>query len=237
MREERVGRRLGDLVGRLVGGCGLQEFLDHVCVSAVELLEVPAAAVMVTAPGAPLHVAAASDPVVTALEHLQSILEEGPGIDAHRTGRPVTEDDLARTGPSRWPRFAPACVRGGGVAAVLSVPMRVRAHGIGVLDVFPAAAATIDEAMTTTARSLADVATIGLLHADRAFDPALVGARLQDALRARVVLEQATGVLAELHGLSPAAASELLYRTAERDGRRPADVAREVVDRTLRTDA
>lgn len=111
------------------------------------------------------------------------------------------------------------------------------AHGIGVLDVFPAAAATIDEAMTTTARSLAEVATIGLLHADRASDPALVGARLQDALRARVVLEQATGVLAELQGVSTAAASDLLRRIAHRDGRRPADVAREVVDRTLRTDA
>lgn len=79
------------------------------------------------------------------------------------------------------------------------------------------------------------MASIGLLHSDRAFDTGLLGARLQDALRTRVVVEQAAGVVAERQGVSPAEASDLLHQTAQREGRRLRVVAQELVDDTARS--
>lgn len=148
----------------------------------------------------------------------------------------MVEDDLPGTGPSRWPRFAPAGVAAGGLTAVRTLPLRVRQHRVGVMDLYPAVAVPVDEGTAATARSLADMAALGLVQTNRAVDAALPGTRLQDALRTRVVVERATGILAELHGVSPSAASAILRRTADRDGSWVADVARGVIAGTSRVD-
>ncbi|GAA4894004.1 ANTAR domain-containing protein [Streptomonospora salina] len=57
----------------------------------------------------------------------------------------------------------------------------------------------------------------------------LTVAQLEHALNTRVVTEQAIGVLAERHGMTPRKAFELLRSTARSRGRKVADMAREVV--------
>jgi hypothetical protein len=53
----------------------------------------------------------ASDPVGTALDNLQFILGEGPGVDAYRHGVPVLIPDLnAPAVLDRWPGFTPDAV-------------------------------------------------------------------------------------------------------------------------------
>ncbi|GAB3207828.1 ANTAR domain-containing protein [Marinactinospora thermotolerans] len=54
-------------------------------------------------------------------------------------------------------------------------------------------------------------------------------AQLEHALGTRVVIEQAIGVLAERHRLSPRVAFERLRQAARSRGRKVADLAREVV--------
>jgi hypothetical protein len=50
--------------------------------------------------------------------------QEGPGLDAFRTGTRVDQEDL-RSGSGRWPSFSPAAVRAGFQSAV-ALPLRLR---------------------------------------------------------------------------------------------------------------
>lgn len=56
-------------------------------------------------------------------------------------------------------------------------------------------------------------------------------AQLQFALTARVLIEQAKGVLVEREGIDAQRALELLRRRARSSERKLAEVAREVIDR------
>ncbi len=56
-----------------------------------------------------------------------------------------------------------------------------------------------------------------------------LAAQLQSGLESRVLIEQAKGVLMERHGLDDQAAFTRLRRQARSNGRKLADVAREII--------
>ena len=76
-----------------------------------------------------------SNPVARQIEDLQYTIGEGPGIDAHATGRPVAEPDLGSPRRIRWPVFAgPAVAAGAG--ALFSFPLRMGAVRLGALTLY-----------------------------------------------------------------------------------------------------
>ncbi|SFN66003.1 ANTAR domain-containing protein [Pseudonocardia ammonioxydans] len=79
------------------------------------------------------------------------------------------------------------------------------------------------------AQALTDVATIGLLHHRDHADQARLIDQLQTAVTSRVVIEQATGMLAERFGLTTEQAFRLLRAHARNHNRRLTDLARAVV--------
>ena len=107
----------------LVRDYDVVEFLSRLCQRSVEVLEV-------TAAGAPtdgaerLQVAAASTETVAVPETLQIQRQEGPCVDAFRSGRRVAVPDLRRTARRR-PVFTPRAL-GAGMAGVCAFPMRLR---------------------------------------------------------------------------------------------------------------
>lgn len=76
---------------------------------------------------------------------------------------------------------------------------------------------------------MADVATIGILHQRIMTRSELVNQQLQNALKTRVIIEQAKGVLAERGALDMDSAFMLLRAHARRTHQRLADLARTVV--------
>jgi len=79
------------------------------------------------------------------------------------------------------------------------------------------------------ARTLADAATIGILHQRTVRRGEIVAGQLQQALTSRIVIEQAKGILAERWKIAPDETFCHLRRHARSTQRGLPDVARAVI--------
>jgi hypothetical protein len=228
MREERLARAFVEFSDTLVRDYDVVEFLSRLCRRSVDVLEVTAAGALLTDGTRRLRVVAASTETVTVLETLQIQRQEGPSVDAYRTGRRVAVPDLRRVG-RRWPVFTPRALRAG-MSGVCAFPMRLRADRIGALNLFQAMPGSFDETAVLAGQALADVATIAILQARTVEDATLLAGQLEHALASRVVVEQAKGILAERLGIDPEVAFTRLRRHGREHGLHLAELARRVVD-------
>ena len=154
---------------------------------------------------------AASDERAKMLEVFQIQAQEGPCQDCFRTGSAVMNADLREA--HVWPLFAPHAVAAG-FRSVHAFPLRLRKRVIGALNLFGNDVGGMRAGDMRVIQALADIATIGLLQERAIRRGEVLTGQLQSALNSRVVIEQAKGVLAELHGCSTDDASEMLRPTA-----------------------
>jgi GAF domain-containing protein len=218
--DQRLAQTFVELADTLVAGFDLMEFLHTLTERCVELLEVDAAGLLLADGRGALRLVAASTEQARVAELFQIQNDEGPCVDCFRSGQAViisdiSADDVAK----RWPRFAPATLKMG-FAGVHAIPMRLRDQVIGTLNLFRSAPEDLDQSVARAARALVDVATIGILQERAVRQQEVVAAQLQSALHSRVMIEQAKGVLAERHGVTPDQAFLTLRRYA-RDHNRP----------------
>ncbi|MCW6006962.1 GAF and ANTAR domain-containing protein [Micromonospora sp. CPCC 205371] len=230
---EMAGPHLADvfveLADTLVDDFDLIDFLHLLAERCVQLLGVSAAGLVVTDERGKLQVVAASSERTRLLELFQLQSDQGPCVECFRTGQPVSVADLAAT--DRWPGFAAAADEVG-FAAVHAVPMRLRAEVIGALNFFDGTPGPLDSAKLRIGQALADVATIGLLQQRTIHRRDALTEQLQTALRSRIVIEQAKGVLAERLNLNMTEAFALLRGTARDHNRCLSDLAEAIVDGT-----
>jgi len=231
-----VDRRLRDtfveLADTLVADYDVIEFLNSLTQRVVELLGVTASGVLLADHLGTLSVLAASTEQTRLLELFQLQNAQGPCLDAYLTGQSVTCVDLA-SADDRWPLFAPAA-RSAGFGAVYALPMRLREQVIGAVNLFSATAGSMDSDDIELGQSLADVATIGILHERVVRRHDEVAGQLQTALNSRVLIEQAKGVIAERLTVSVDDAFGTLRRYARNNNAKLTDVATAVVNDGLR---
>jgi GAF domain-containing protein len=228
LREEWLAQAFVEFSDTLVRDYDVVEFLSRLCQRSADILQVTAAGALLTDGAGRLQVVAASTEQVTVLETLQIQCQEGPCVDAYRSGRRVAVPDLRRAA-RRWPVFTPRAL-GAGVSGVCAFPMRLRNDRIGALNVFQATPGSFDQATVLAGQALADVATIAILQARAVEDAARLAGQLQHALESRVVVEQAKGILAERLGIDPEGAFTRLRRHGRQHGQMLAVLARQVVD-------
>ena len=201
--DERLAQTFVELADTLVGGFDLMEFLHMLTERCVELLDLEAAGLLLADAGGALQVVAASTEQARVVELFQIQSDEGPCLDAYRSGQPVIVSDLnASQATERWPMFTAAASEMG-FAAVHAIPMRLRDQVIGTLNLFGSAPRGLDPAVVRAAQALVDVATIGILQERATREHELVAGQLQVALNSRVIIEQAKGILAERMRVTP----------------------------------
>jgi AmiR/NasT family two-component response regulator len=88
------------------------------------------------------------------------------------------------------------------------------------------------EATLRLALPLADVATIGILHARAIRHREILTEQLQTALNSRVAIEQAKGVIAERRGLDMDQTFTLLRGAARNTNRKLSELAHAIVEGT-----
>jgi GAF domain-containing protein len=212
--EERLAQTFVELADTLVVGFDLMEFLHTLAERCVELLDVDAAGLLLADGRGALRLVAASTEQARVAELFQIQNDEGPCVDCFRSGQVVANSDISASDMAkRWPRFAPAAHQMG-FAGVHAIPMRLRDQTIGTLNLFRSAPNGLDEAAARAARALVDVATIGILQERAVRQQELVAEQLQAALHSRVMIEQAKGILAERHRVTPDQAFLMLRRYA-----------------------
>ena len=209
-RERAVTRSFVALATSLVIGADIVDLLTRLTGDCARLLDVTSAGLLLDDGRGTLHVMAASSEETHRLELFQTQRSEGPCLDCFHCGEPVSVPDLGRQ--QRWPRFA-AAAREQGFASVHALPMRLREHTIGALGLFSEHPGQLNEEDLSLAQALADVASVALIQHEAgltSITPPSITLRLQEALHARALVEQAKGVLAYRAGISTQAAFEVL---------------------------
>ena len=230
-REHRIAQVFIELADTLVAEFDLVEFLRSLAEVTVELLDVDAAGLMLADEDGVLRVMASSDDQAELLELFELQQDDGPCPGCFRTGQPVVNVDIRR-----WPEFAEAAAAGG-YASAHALPLRLRGHVIGALNLFRSSTEPLGEEDINLGQALADIATIGLLHEREVRSQQVLTEQLQHALDSRVLIEQAKGMLAERAGLTPAQAFTAMRSYARGTGQRLAVVADGVLDGSLDTSA
>ncbi len=230
-REQRVIDTFVELTDTLVADFDADELLQMLAARCVELLDVEAAGVMVGMDPGQLHAVAASGRDMRQLEIFEVASEEGPSYEAFASGQPVVVYKLADL-ESRWPAFVPRA-RDLGFRAAYGFPLRLRGRTIGALNLFLSTGRRLGGADERLAQGFADAAAIALIQERSTQDAATRAEQLSYALGARVVVEQAKGILAERRGLPPFAAFELLRAHARSHNHKMRDVAQAIIDGRL----
>ena len=224
---ERLAEVLVEMADTLVDDFDLIEFLHTVTVRTAELIDVAAVGLLLADHHGQLQVMSASNEQTKLLELFQVQNHEGPCLDAYRTRAPVINADLTQAGV-RWPLFAPRATQIG-FRSVHAIPLRLRSTVIGALNLFGADTGGLGPDDVRVVQALADVATIGLLQERAIHRGQVLAEQLQGALNTRVVIEQAKGALARIHGISVDEAFERMRSYTRSHNRKLSEVANAVV--------
>jgi len=220
---ERLAEVFVEVADTLVDDFDLIEFLRTVTARAAELVDVAAVGLLLADGHSQLQFMAASDEQSRLLELFQLQHREGPCLDAFLTGTPVVNADL-REAAAHWPLFAPHATRLG-FRSVHAIPLRLRNRVIGAMNLFGYGVGGLEPEDVTVVQALADVATIGLLQERAIHSAEILAEQLQGALNSRVVIEQAKGALARIHGIDVDQAFTLLRAYARNHNRKLVAVA------------
>src|SRR5487761_1477341 len=159
-READVVKSLVEMADTLVDDYDVVDLLTGLASRCVSLLGASAAGVMLASPAGSLGLVASSSEAMRVLELFELQAQEGPCLDAFRTGEPV-EHEYLEAGLGRWPLFSTAA-RQAGFRSALALPLRLREVTLGALNLLNVPPAPMAEADIIVARAFAGLAALSI---------------------------------------------------------------------------
>jgi GAF domain-containing protein/ANTAR domain-containing protein len=221
------------VLGDTADGAG--ELIARLCRFTVEEMELSGCALVLMSGTESAGMLAGSGRHAVTVTELQMELGEGPCLQACASGVPVFLPDLAVGGANRWPAFAAAALAAG-VRAEFSLPLTVVPGGIGTLDLCRDRAGMLSEEHLADALVTADIARDAVLYQQYAPGGQGVAELLNMGGADRIVIHQATGMIAAQLNDTTSNALARLRAAAFAGGRPVYDIAQDVVDRRVRFD-
>ena len=222
---------LVEMADTLVDDYDVVDLLTGLTDRCVSLLGVSAAGVMLASPAGRARPGRLVQRGDALLELFELQAQEGPCLDAFRTGEPVGHVNLAAQS-GRWPSFG-AAARRAGFQSASALPLRLREVTIGALNLLSVTRAPIRRQTSSSPGP----SPTWPRSASSSTGPALEAQRLNEqlsaALTSRVVIEQAKGVISERASTDLAEAFSRLRAYARNNNLRLTDVAQAAVDGTL----
>ncbi|MGX1274273.1 GAF and ANTAR domain-containing protein [Streptomyces phaeoluteigriseus] len=169
----------------------LEDFLQTLADTALELSDAEGAGVTLERDGRPVTVVSAG-PAAHKLDEKQYGQDDGPCLQALRTDAEVSVPDMLDE--SRWgdyPSYAVSC----GIRSSLSLPIAADTHTAGALNLYAGPPGAFQRTDLGALRSLAAQATGGIALAQRISDTQEFAEQLKTAMESRSVIDQALGVV------------------------------------------
>ncbi len=227
-----AGDRLHRILAALAaGGDGWSS--ARLCGACPGIVGVNGAGVMLMSGDIPRGSLCTTDKVSHLIEDLQYTLGEGPCIDAYQHDTVVAEPDLAHPVTRRWPAFTPPALRAG-VRAVFGFPLRVGTVRLGALNLYRERPGPLTGDQHANALVVADVAARWVLEAQAGAPPETVAEDLAVGADFHFSVHNAAGIVSVQQGVSVTEALIRLRAFAFCSDRLLADVAQDVIARTLR---
>ena len=176
------------------------------------------------------HTPSATSTDVREVDAVQYETDQGPCVEAARTGTPVNV--VIADERERWPEFACHSAERG-MVSVLSVPLLDGEGVIGALNVYSDRPHAFTEHDQRVVGHFAQHAAVLLTHASVFMTSDWISDQLEEALSMADVIGQAKGILLA-KGYSAEEALASLRRASDRTNQRLSDVAYDIVASTRR---
>ena len=229
------GERRTRILAKLAAGTGPDGEAKRLCEVCAEVTNMTGAGIMLMSGEVPRGSVCTTDDVSALVEQLQYELGEGPCVDAYHHDQPVLEPDLAAPHTPRWLAFSGPAVEAG-VGAVFGFPLQVGEIRLGALNLYRDEPGPLTDEQHADALVMADVAAEAVLALQAGAPPGMLAEALETHGEFHYVVHQASGMVAAQLGISVGQALIRLRADAFGSGRSLADVAADVVARTLRFD-
>jgi GAF domain-containing protein len=220
--EENLSASLASVAQALAAEEDFAGVINRTCQLAVATIEgCDHADIMLVAAGNVITAPAATDWVGTRVVSIEAEFNEGPCVDATKTGSTVIVPDLQSE--RRWPHFVARCLAETPVRSSIGVPLTAGGRTIGAIDLYADAPNSFSD------EDLA-VAALYAAHAAIAFSAARERQQLQEALISRDIIGQAKGIIMAQSRVGADEAFDLLRRASQRLNEKVVIVAQRVVD-------
>jgi hypothetical protein len=236
MRDDgRRARIIAAVTGRdATGGAG--ELLQRLCRFALDEMSLSGCALALMPGTGSATLLASAGPHARTVTELQMDLGEGPCVQAYTLRVPVLLPDLAAGEAGRWPAFAAAALAVG-VQAEFSLPLSVGRNGLGTLDLCRDTPGMLSDEHLSDALAAAGIARDAVLYQQYAPGGTGLEELLEETASAdRIVIHQATGMVAAQLDETVSNAFARLRAAAFGSGRPMYDIAQDVVERRVRFD-
>ena len=204
----RLREALGGFAMLLVDRYDVGDVLYQLCSVTADVTDATGVGILLEDVDGRLRYAAASDPMTSRLEEIQLELREGPCMLAHETSESVLIPDLSAE--TRFAGFVPRA-RAEGAEAVFTLPLLHRGASVGILDVYRDTPSMLSDMQLADAGIAADMVTTAVLNRRLYDDSVTLTQKLQAALDARIVMEQAKGRISERHGVGLRDAEQMIH--------------------------
>jgi GAF domain-containing protein len=224
---------LSELAGLLLAAESFEELLQGVAELSVRVIGAVSTCGITLAQDGRVITVASADALARTLDEQQYEREDGPCLQALRTGEVVEAPDLASE--DRWQDY-PVIAVGHGIRSVLSTPLIVDGKPVGVLNLYASAAYSYGPAERRSAELLAGQAAIATTAALRHYDEVSLSEHLRAALSSRSVIDQAVGIVMAQRRCTTAEAFAMLRTISQRRNTKLRVVAADLVEATSRPD-
>jgi GAF domain len=231
MSDEGRRARIVAAITRPGSAKGVGALMHRLCRLAVDEMRLSGCAIVLMSGAVPLGALASVGRHATTITDLQFELGEGPCLQACASGVPVLMPDLA-SDTARWPAFSPAAVAAG-VRAEFAVPLSVGPSGIGSLDLCRDEPGMLSDHHLADMLVAADIARDAVLSLQEPAAQADFAATLNVVGSDRLVVHQATGMIAAQLNDTTVNALARLRATAFESGRSIYEIAQDVVARRV----
>ena len=235
MRDDGRRARILAAVTERNTAAGAGELIAGLCRFAVDEMALSGCALVLMGGAESAGMLAGAGRHASTVTGLQMDLGEGPCLHAYASGVPVLLPDLAAETANRWPAFAAAALAAG-VHAEFSLPLTAGRGGIGTFDLCRDTPGMLSDEHLADALVAADIARDAVLF--QQYAPG--GRNLAELLDAgdtdRIVVHQATGMIAAQLNETTSNALARLRAAAFASGRPMYDIAQDVVERLVRFD-
>jgi GAF domain-containing protein len=221
-----------ELAGLLLASDTFDDLTQQIAALAARTVPVAATCAITVSVDGRIVTVASADPLGRLLDEGQYDIDEGPCLEAIRTGGAVTAPDVASE--TRWDGYPPT-VLGHGIGSIYSEPLLVNGRALGALNLYAHAPGAFTPEATSLVRALAHLTAAGMAGALKNYDEVTLTSRLRRALGTRGVIDQAIGIIIAHQHIAPEAAFDVLRRISQTRNVRLHEVAREIVTRASGT--
>jgi transcriptional regulator with GAF, ATPase, and Fis domain len=165
-----------------------------------------------------------SGEIPPSVDEAQYERDDGPCLDALRTGNLVVVQDLAAEDQNRWGGFPPVALAAG-AHGVLAYPLEVGGQIVGVLNLYAHERDLFPEKVQRIAKQFVDPAALLLSGVLQRLSQAELIAHLNTALASRAVIDQAIGIIMATRTCSAGEAFAVLRRMSNDQNVKLRDVA------------